>query len=244
MGVPSNKAQWQPTIPIDQSIYEASTTQLAPLGTRLEVGDRVFYYTWCSASAGRGIIIGAAAPVASHNGALCIFAATSAGVSTPTITAGVAITANYYAEGYVGISKGTMGGATYRIKSHPAIGSAGTGTLSLYDALYDDVAAADECGLTKNIYSAPIVGSTAKPTVGMPMVDVAAGSYAWLQTYGPAAPVNSGATAAAWPVRVDNTGGVELFIGTATIGCEFVGINYNLAGTAAEFTPIFLTIRP
>lgn len=247
---PAAKTTWQPTIPIDQSIYEDNTTQQAPLGTRLELGERVFYYAVSSASQARGTVLCCTNPTASHNGALCTFAATSADQVTVTITAGSAITTNEYAEGYLGVSKGTMGGSTYRIKSHGSIGSGATGTLTLYDPIWDDVAAGDECGLVRNIYKNVVVASSALAgvPVGIPMVDVTTDGYFWCQTWGPAAPLNQAATPVGASVKVGTTGGVLQAFNGGTTGpaaeAIIIGKNYNLAGTAGEYTPVFLTIRP
>lgn len=247
--VPSAKSAWQPQIPVNQSIYEVNTTQQAPLGTRLEVGDRVFYYSSVSASQARGTVLCSLSPTASHNGALCTFAATSAGVKIVTITAGVAMTANQYAEGYLGVSKGTMGGCTYRVKSHASIGSGATGTITLYDDLVDDVAAADECGFIHNIYKEVAVASSALGfPVCIPMVNVTAGAYFWGQTFGPAAPLNQAATPAGAAIKMGTTGGVLQAFNAGTTGpaaaCLPIGKNYNLAGTAGEYTPVFLSVRP
>lgn len=238
----------EPTIPVDQSIYEDSTDQKTPLGTKLVVGDRTFYYAHAAASQARGTTLCAANPVASHNGALATFAATSAGANIVTLTLGTAAAANDYAEGYLGISKGTMGGATYRIKSNAAVASGGTGNFTLYDALYDDVAANDEAGLQYNRYSSLILGSSALAVpVCMPMIDVTSGGYFWGQTYGPAAPLNQAATPAAAVLKVGTTGGALQAFNGGTTGPTAVGIpigqNLNLAGTAGEYTPVFLTIR-
>lgn len=249
MSVPSNKSQWQPTIPIDQGIYETTTTQKAPLGTRLEVGDRVFYYAVSSASQARGTVLCATNPTGSHNGALTVFAATSQDVKIVTVTAGSAFAANEYAEGYLGVSKGTMGGAAYRIKTHAAIGSGASGTITLYDAIYDDVAAADECGFIHNIYRHVILASQQLGMpVCVPMVNVDTDEYFWGQTYGPAAPLNAAATPAANVLRLGTTGGIVAAFDATTNGgiaasAALIGQNYNLAGTAGEYTPVFLAIR-
>lgn len=245
MSVPSNISQWQPTLPVSQSIYEDTSDQQAPLGTRLVVGDRVFYYAVSSASQARGTVLCSTAPTASHNGALTTFAATSADAKIVTVTAGSAVATSEYNEGYVGISKGTMGGATYRVLLHGAISSGASGTIELYDRLYDDVAAADEAGLIHNIYRHVIVASSALAAVAacVPMVDVATDGYFWGQTYGPAAPLNQAATPAASVLVPGTTGGVLAAATDNLAGNPFIGQNYNLAGTAGEYTPCFLTIR-
>jgi len=250
-GYPSNKSQWQPTIPVSQSIYDGTnTTQKAPLGTRLEVGDRVFHYCYATGSEPRGRVCCATSPAASMNGALAACSAATTGATSITFTCGTNVATNQYAEGYMGISKGTQGGAVYRIKSHGSWATGATNAVvTLYDPLYKDLGAADELGFVQNIYDD--VGTAATATsfpVCVPMVDVTAGGYFWGQTWGPAAPLNVEATAVGAVVKQGTTGGVVACFGGGTTGPAAAGLpigkNYDLAGTAGEYTPIFLMIRP
>jgi hypothetical protein len=238
------KSQWQPTIPIDQSIYEDSTVQKAPLGTELSVGDRKFVYAHAAASQPRGVVLGAASPLGSLNGALALAAATAQDVQVITFTAATVVAANFLAEGYMGVSKGTMGGATYRIKSHSAFTSGqADAQLELYDPIYDDIAAANELGLVQNRFANLAISSSAQAVpVCMPMVDVASNAYFWGQVEGPAAALNAAATPAAAVLVPGTTGGVLAAATDNLAGNPFIGQNLNLAGTAGEYTPTYLNI--
>jgi len=254
MGAPAGaKTQWQPTIPVDQSIYEEKSTQEAPLGTRLEVGDRVFYYAQLSTSANvsAGDVLAAPAIVASHGGAILTPTATSAGATTFTVTLGTAMATNEYAEGYVMIATGSSMGATYRVKSHPAAATAATCAITLYDTLKEAMTATCETHFVPNMYNDIKVGSEAlNLPVGVAPVDVTTGNYFWCQTYGPSSPRNVSATTAANLLRMGTTGGVESFSVTGTTAGSTVayatplGKNYGLVATAGENAPVFLTIRP
>ena len=242
---------WQPTIPIDQSIYEASSTQKAPLGTRLEVGDRVFYYAQLSTSANitAGKIVCQGPMIASHQADILTPAATSAGEKVVTLTLGTAIAANEYAEGYMIISSGDNNNYTYHIKSNPAAATAATGaTLVLYDELKSALTATNEINLVPNIYDNVKVGSEVLDMpVGVTPLAVTTGEYFWLQTYGPAGVYNSAALGAGVAVKMGTLGYAAAYrSGTEGGGATSieVGKNYNLAGSAAEETPILLTIRP
>ena len=99
MSVPSNIVSiMDPVIPVNQSIYETSTTQKTKLGARLAVGDRVYRYAVLGASANvtAGDLLCATQPVASHQSGLCTVAAATTGAAKLTVTVGVAATLNQY----------------------------------------------------------------------------------------------------------------------------------------------------
>jgi len=239
------RTAWQPTIPIDQSIYESNTTQQAPLGTRLEVGDRVFYYAQAENTYVAGTVLCSPVMSASHQADILTPVAASSGSQALSITLGEEVSANQYAEGYLAVSNGTAGdenvGYLYRIKSHTAVASAGTLVLNLYDPLEKKITTAAELNLVPNMYNSVTIGSSALGlAVGVAPCDVTSAGYFWLQTYGPAAPLNEDATPAAVAVKLGTTGGVlQAFYGGTTAAddeCLPIGKNYNLAGTAGERT--------
>lgn len=252
MSVPSNKSQWQPTIPIDLSIYASTSDAVAPLGTRLEVGDRTFYFARLSTSANvaqGGIIVCATAPVASHQADILTPAATSAGALSFTLTLGASMATNEYAEGYLIVSSGTGNGTTYRIKSHGTFATAATdAVINLYDGLNDPMTATSELNFIPNLYQDVKVGSELLDlAVGVVPAAVTTGEYFWLQTWGPCGVHNDAAAAAGSILRMGTTGAVAINIDGTTAGSNvqnLVGKNFNLAGTDTEETPVFINIRP
>jgi len=248
-GKPSNKSQWQPIIPVNQSIYEASDTQQAPLGTRLEVGDKVMYYAKLSSSANvaAGKIVCSPPLIASHQADILTPAATSAGVNTISVTLGTAMTLNQYAEGYMIISSGTGSGMSYRIKGNSAAATAGTATVTLYDPIKEPMTATTELNFISNIYDGVKVGSEVLDTpVGVVPTAVTTGQYFWLQTAGPVSVYHSAATPAAVEVKMGTLGyAVAMRAGTTAAAPTAISIgkNYNLPATAGEENPIFLKIR-
>lgn len=251
MGNPASaKTMWQPTIPVNQSIYEDNTTQQAPLGARLEVGDRVFFYAQASASLGGGNVVCALPMKGSHQADILAPAATSAGEKVITLTLGTSMASDEYAEGYMMVSSGTGDGITYRIRTHGTFATAATNAaITLYDTLKAPMTATNELNFLPNMYKNVAVGSSATGLpVGVTPIDVTSGAYFWLQTWGPAAPLNEEATPAAAAVRLGTTGGVLQAFNGGTTGpaaeATIIGKNYELAGTAGEETPVFLTLRP
>lgn len=254
MSLPSNIVKiMDPTIPVDQSIYETSTTQKARLGTRLQVGDRVFYYAVLSTSANvtAGNLLCAPQLVASHQSGIVTCGAATTGATTITVTMGTAVTANQYAEGYINLASSGLAGAGYlfRIKSHPAVATAASGTFTLYDPLPGSVAAGP-VNLVPNQYKAVKVGSQALDrAVGVAPIAVTTSEYFWLQTWGPAAPRHAAATPANGVLCAGTLGGVVVTNDATTNGglaavMYPIGKNMNLAATATENNPVFLTICP
>lgn len=256
MGTPSNIVSiLEPQIPINQGIYEESSTQKGRLGSRLRVGDRTFYYAKLATSANcsGGDVLCAPILIASHQGAIIQAAAAATGANTITITAGTAFTVNQYAEGYISVATGVGKGQMYRIKSHPVIATAATGVITLYDSLPASVASGP-VGFTPSLFDSVKVGSAALGVpVGVAPIAVTTGNYFWLQTWGPAAPRHVGATVAAGALALGTLGGLANFITTGTLGATgsmpvdynfIIGKNWSLAATADESNPVFLTILP
>ena len=256
MSIPSNIVSiLEPQIPVSQGIYEESSTQKGRLGTRLRVGDRTFYYARLSTSANcsGGDVLCAPQVVASHQSGIVTCAAATTGATTVTITAGTAFTVNQYAEGYISVATGVGKGQMYRIKSHPVIATAATGVVTLYDSTPATVAAG-AVSFTPCLFNLVQVGSAALDIpVGVTPMAVTSGNYFWLQTWGPAAPRHVGASVAAGALALGTLGGLANFITTGTLGATgsmpvdyltIIGKNWNLAATADQSNPVFLTILP
>lgn len=256
--VPGNTTNvFDPIIPVDQSVYEESSTQKARLGTRLRLADRTFFYARLSTSANvvAGDVLTAPLLVASHQSGIVSAASTATGASVINVTMGTAVTANQYAEGYINFADSAVagGGWIFKIKSHPAIATAATGQITLYDAIPGSLGA-QAINLTPNPFSLVRVGSAALALpIGVAPVAVTTGNYFWIQTWGPAAPRHTGATVAAGALALGTLGGVTNFIATGTLGSTgnapvdynvIIGKNWNLAATATQFNPVMLNILP
>ena len=250
MSVPTNlhNGVFEPQIPIDQSIYEQSTTQKARLGTRLAVGDRVFRYARLTTSANvlAGDLLCMPAVVASHQTAILTISAQTAGQYTLTCSAsaGNEFTANQYAEGYVTVASTGLagGGGMFRIKSH---GSGAAVAFTIYDALPEAVAAGPG-SLTRNMYNGVGIGGavTAVPSCVAPC-DVTTGNYFWGQTWGIAPIKASTAIGAGIGLCLGVSGGVAgiLTIGAITGGGHQFGKAIGVT-VESHANPVWLTIMP
>lgn len=247
MANPSNKAQWQPTIPVDQSIYEDSSTQKAPLGTRLEVGDRTFYY----AQAGTAITGGTIVQIEESVADISETAGAAAAIGTTGVTYytdDAAITKNQFADGYLFVCDGTTPGQLYRVKSNAAIATSGTGEVILYDQVAVAIDTADEISLKSNIYKNVGVSATGLDgmMVGVTPCAVSSGEYFWLQTYGPAAVYMDEAAGDYNYVRAGATGAVAVAVDGTTGGSTTQTIIGKMmqTGVDTEHNLVFLTLRP
>jgi hypothetical protein len=254
MSNPSNLVSiLNPQIPVNQGIYEQSTTQEAPLGTRVEVGERVFRYAKAGAALAAGQI--ACAPLAVTTAMGCTVAVDTAalGKTTLTLTAGTNIAANALADGYIAIgSSGLAGGGVFlKIKSHASFGSgSATCVLNVYDGIPVSTVAAGPAKMVANQFNGVIIGSQAVGApVGVAPIAVTSGNYCWLQTWGIGAPIHQTATPVAAVLHLGTLGQALCTFDATTNGgiagaAKQIGYNLNIAATAAHATPSFVQITP
>lgn len=251
MAVPSNDVQMrEAVIPVPQSIYDGTnTTQQAPIGTRLKLSERVYYYAQASASVAGGTVMCSLQPVASHQSGILAIAATSLGSLIIGATSSASVAANLYSEGYFAECLGTGQGEIYKVKGHPA----GTAAIpvTLYDSLNLTITSGVGYALTHNPYK-NVVGDASQNlgiVVGVAPTAVTSGAFFWLQTYGPGAPKHEAASAAGASLRLGTTGGVLATFNSTTndattVTAYIIAKNMGLAATANERNPAFLMIRP
>lgn len=234
---------------VKQGIYETSSEQLHPLGTRLEIGDgRVFHYAKNSSAAilAMAKLNSGVTPLATH--LKCAVAESAiVGATKVKLTLGAAAaTANLYAEGYLNIDNGaSVAYHTYKIKDHLLIALNTAGYFNLYDPLVTALTkATDYATLTQNPWKNVVVApaSIAQIAVGVSLVTVTTLSYFWAQTWGPC-----GCLIGAGPPTIGQalmmsaaTAGALI---TATAGNEIVGWLMR-AEAAADYGLVFLTIAP
>lgn len=241
----SASARHSPNI-IKQGVYETSSEQLHLLGTRVEVGERVFHY----AKAG-GVALAAsklnqgAVPVSDH--LKCILATTAAvGDMRLKITLnGTTVAAiNLYSEGYINLDNGGGGYGGYKIKAHPAFGAGDSQYVNLYDPIQVALTASMYATLTKNPWKDVVVMPTTKTSIpiGVNLVAVTAAYYFWAQTWGPCSCL-LGAGPASIGEALMASGATAGSLITATAGYPVVG-NLMRAEAAADYGLVFLTIAP
>jgi hypothetical protein len=262
MSSPSNEVNLNdPQIPVRQDLMDGQgaaaggsglAVQNAPLGTKLRLSDRTYYYACASASLAGGTVVCAPPVVGSYQSGLLLVAAAAVGAKTLSVTStGVALAVNSMAEGTFIVATGTNIGEQYRIKSN-TVASAGISQITLYDGLNTAITSGAGFAIVPNAYNLVFVGSEGLHTpVGVTPCNVTSGGYFWLQTFGPAAPTHVGATPAGAALRMGTTGSVTAFFATGTLGATAsvqpdysisLGKNSYLAATAGQANPVFLNI--
>ncbi|MFX0209378.1 MAG: hypothetical protein ACFFDT_25565 [Candidatus Hodarchaeota archaeon] len=175
-----------------QGIYEESSTQKLPLGTKVEFSDgRVFRYAYIGGSSiNRGCIVGPDYSAKCYVETDDVITAAAIGATTVDITL-ASITANQFAGGYLHITDDTGEGYTYRIKSNDATdGAAGSGKirLTLYDPLIAALDATTDFAITGCMYNYLVIfdatGGDDFLVSGVTPITFTANYYGWIQTWG------------------------------------------------------------
>ncbi len=238
-----DKKHWQPQIPINQGIYDADTTQRAELGTRLPVGDRVFYYSHA------GEQIEATEPVvhavsnAGHTNE--IFKVSAAAAATQlTVSNSLSIAAGLYNEGYLAILSET--GGMYRISSQYVMNSV-TGFIELYDPIKYSHESDGLYSLILPLYKncVPVNAAVTQLLLGVAPILVASGSYFWLQTWGPCVVLTEAAIVEGNVYTVGTTDADKLTLAEAVSllsNGPTAGIGLG-EGSSLPNGPLFLTVR-
>lgn len=214
-------------IPIQQGMYEQSSTKKAELGRLLPLLDgRCFRYCQCNDSAGitRGHMCSASLVVAEANtviqtGMTNAISGASIGAKVIKVLLEADTTANLYEDGLLTIEKSTGLGYCYRIRLNKAGGLpvADPCELTLYDPLLVALGETTYLTLTMNKHKDVIVtpsGSVASAAIGVPLIDITAEYYFWAQTKGYAAVYVHTAEAA--------TIGYQVSIGGADGACKAI----------------------
>lgn len=233
--------------PGDQSIFDSSTVQLAAIGTRKVVGDRVFRYSQSGAAP-----VGIPGNIMQSNYQL--ISATAGGGTAPSQSGGktfifyfaTSTPANAYAEGYIMCQSGTSSnqGQCYKVKSHPAVATTSTGLLTLYEPLVLNANTGDTWTLIDNPYSNLTINTAGTAaSAGVCPIAVTTNDFFWLQTWGPCCVKAGVAVNTGISVGAGNTGqtaGITVITGTVPNS-----IGYTLQmHTASQYGMIFLQIAP
>lgn len=210
----------------DQGITEVSTIQNFQLGARKQIGQSIYRYGLAGAvDIPLGVLCQAPVPAAVHHD-LVPSASYAASVRLVELTIGAAaITANEYAGGWLHVNDGTGQGQVFRILSHPAAAGGATCVFTLVDPITTAFDVANTlCAITANPHSLAIIHPS-PPTaqlVGVPVAAIAAGSYGWFQTRGPAAVLTDGILYIYQQVRPSDSvnGAIKHAIQEITVGAE------------------------
>ena len=179
----------------DADPYTESATQLFPLGTILDWGDRAFRYAQMDGAVTAGLLLQQPAHVANHTQM-----ATTAGYAITTDdtiisveTVGTDLTANQYREGYLYVNDGTGQGQSWRVKSNPAHDHSDDPSVEI--TVFGKVSTALVASATsqvalmanpyKDVVVAPVTETGA--VVGVTNIDMTDDYYGWIQVRGPKA---------------------------------------------------------
>jgi hypothetical protein len=154
----------------------------------LHYGDRVFRYAGIGGVAvTAGKTLQASAAVANHRD-VAVQAAAAAAATAVSVTLGAtAATEDQYAEGYLHINDVAGQGQLLRIKSHPAIGSAAAGIITLYDPIVTALTTSSKADLIACGFNDLVVAPAAEtgPVVGVTAMDMTEDYFGWVQVAGP-----------------------------------------------------------
>ena len=188
---------------------------------------RVFRYVENGGTAiGEGLVVASEAPAGNHDEDLVVSTSGSAGGTTIGVTLGATAAAkNLYAEGYLFSNlASTTPHEMYKIKSHAAIASSGSGTITIdeTDGFQTAITAGtDTVGLIKSPYKDVVVApaAVAGRFVGVTCADLEADYFGWVQVSGMAS------------VKIDGTPAVGTLVGASS---NHAG---QLLAVAADTTP-------
>lgn len=243
-GVIAKATRDKPIKPKGQGIYDISSTQKYPLGTKLDLGDRVFRYALMGSGAAGvagNLYESAAKGSMGTTTAEGLTAGTDASADGTTAYATLpnggsdAIVVNQFKDGYLVVATGTAAsdgrGQTFKIKSHAAAAKNTKVTLTLYDPIPVEIDTSEvTVSLIANPYYKVIIspaGAMTGVSVGVPLAAVTASYYCWLQTRGPCGVL----------LDSDVTAGAPLVADASTAGAittQVVNAGYLLAPTVAH----------
>lgn len=189
-----------PSDGVRQGLYVNSTVQNGPLGAKREMADgRIFRYTYFVSAVGAGKLSAVDASVGIQTSFDAAFT-NSAGTATDYSSGAEAIyvktsditsddAADVFAGGYLHITDEGGEGYTYRLRGNSVGSDTATNVmrLDLYDPTQTAIDSEDSCSITGNLYNNNAIYNNGTDDVitGVPLVDCAATSYGWLQTWGP-----------------------------------------------------------
>ena len=240
------KAGWERVLTSDQR---------HTLGTRMAFADgRVYRY---AKDSGAGIAAGRLVQAPATDTADDMDLAWSAGaaVGGTTITTGTSltITKDQYKDGWLYTNDGAGEGQIYPIKSNTAVSSAAgcVFTIDEEDGFVIALTATSSLfGVQYNLYDGVLVQPTTitNAAVGVSTTTVTASYYTWIQTWGPCALLDQGAT---WVVgdqlaaaESTNAGAATLLDSSTAQDNQSIGYSMGIVPATTDFGFMYLTIAP
>jgi hypothetical protein len=237
----------------DEKVTSTTADYGAVVGTRMVLPDgRVFRYAFSNGAAGAGTGVQSSIAIANHDNNEDVAAAAAVGATSVSLTLGATLaTADQYANGYVIFNTAAGEGHLYRVRTHAAVASDGTGTFYLEDgdSIREALTTSSKFGLVANPYMHVIPspgGAQTGRTVGFCPAEVADNSYFWVQTWGEGACLADGTLVIFRPVRMSDgtAGAVEEYSSQTDAEEQVVGFATNVVAASGHYQFVFLQISP
>ncbi len=177
---------------VPQSVYEASTTQVHEIGTKLaefNTGREFIYAQAGAVQLDLAEMTVGIAPVDGHRETVQTGHTWAIGDLESTVLTTAAVTADQYKDGWMVVNKGTGISQAYPIATNTAHATTPTVTLKAGHPIVLAVPATAEITLVQTPFLGTIIAPTATVTsspAGIPLITVAASSFYWSCVKGPA----------------------------------------------------------
>jgi hypothetical protein len=232
-----------------------TSDQRHKLGTRMAFADgRVYRYAKNAAvEIASGRLVQAPATDTADDMDLAWSAGAAAGDTTITTGTSLTITKDQYKEGWLYTNDAVGEGQIYPIKSNTAVSSAAgcVFTIDEPDGFVIALTATTSLfGVQYNLYDSVIVQPTTvtNVAVGVSPTTMTASYYGWLQTWGPCALLDYGAT---WVVgdqlaaaESTNAGAATLLDSSSAQDNQSIGYSMGIVPVTTDFGFVMLTIAP
>jgi hypothetical protein len=241
-------------MPSNINEFTVGTTQLFPLGTRMQRDDAVYRYVEFGGTTTVGDMIQAEAPDGAHDdlnptgsGTDYGTAGTAIGTTVLSIATSITLVVNEYAGGSLVVETNTGGGYRYKVLRN-TVSSGTNSSVEIQTGLAIAIDSTSNVKLVKSKYKEVIEAPTTLTgtVVGSSMGVGANGSFGWAQTNGPASVLTEGTVVIGQQVRCSEgtTGAVTLQdydeAGDADLGT--VGTCMDV-GPTTEFSLIYLSLE-
>ncbi len=227
-----------------QELFAGQTSQGIDLGAEVVTGDgRAYRYVLAGSIAlVAGKLNVSSGEVTTLEG--LAIAASAAAATTVTTTTTVTVTANQFAGGYLVTASLTGKGFTYKIKSHPAA-TAAVVTFTLEDPISVALDTTTTVTVVANPYAnvrVSYLNNFNAVPVGVPVFNLAAANYGWVQSRGPVGILADDAIAVG--IGVQQSDVVDGAITPQGVGGTIPNIGIAMqAITDTNYGPVFLLLR-
>ena len=232
-----------------------TSDQRHKLGTRMSFADgRAYRYALVAGSEiAAGRLVQAPATDAADDMDLAWASGGAVGGTTITTGTSLTVTKDQYKEGWLYVNDDAGEGCIYPIKSNTAVTSAAGCEFTIDEEDGFSIALTSTSslfGVVYNIYDGVIVQPTTitNAAVGVSPTTMTANYYGWLQTWGPCALLDQGAT---WVVgdqwaasEGTNAGAAILLDSSGAPDNQSVGYSMYIVPATTDFGFMYLTIAP